>query len=69
MISLRFKDNYELSTERARAVAEALGAQMTDAGRIEVVGAGPSQPVALPPHLPENRMRNRRVEILFQPGD
>lgn len=67
--SLRFKDNYELSTARARAVAGALGARISDPGRIEIVGAGASQPIALPAELPENRMRNRRVEILFQPGD
>lgn len=67
--SLRFKDNYALSTERARAVAGVLSASLSDAGRIEVVGAGASQPVATPASLPENRARNRRVEILFQPGD
>ncbi|MEN1943704.1 type IVB secretion system protein IcmH/DotU [Luteimonas sp. MJ293] len=67
--SLRFKDNYELSTARARSVAGALQARISDPGRIEIVGAGSSQPIALPAELPENRMRNRRVEILFQPGD
>ncbi len=65
--SLRFKDNYELSTVRARSVADALAAGLSDAGRIEVVGAGSSQPIATPPDLPENRTRNRRVEILFRP--
>lgn len=67
--SLRFKDNYELSTARARSVAGALGARLSDPGRVETVGAGASQPIALPPERPDNRMRNRRVEILFQPGD
>lgn len=67
--SLRFKDNYELSTARARAVAEVLAAVLTDPGRIEAVGAGASQPIATPPSAPDNRARNRRVEILFQPGD
>ena len=67
--SLRFKDNYELSTARARAVADVLAASLGDASRIDVVGAGASQPLATPVTLAENRARNRRVEILYQPGD
>ncbi|MCD9007353.1 type IVB secretion system protein IcmH/DotU [Luteimonas sp. XNQY3] len=67
--SLRFKDNYALSTARAQAVADVLSASLTDAGRLEVVGAGASQPLAQPASRPENRARNRRVEILYQPGD
>lgn len=67
--SLRYKDNYELSTARARAVADLLAASLGDVDRIDVVGAGASQPLATPVSLPENRARNRRVEILYQPGD
>jgi type VI secretion system protein ImpK len=67
--SLRFKDNYALSTARAQAVADVLAASLADAGRLEVVGAGASQPIAQPASQPENRARNRRVEILYQPGD
>ena len=67
--SLRFKDNYELSTARATAVADVLAAELGDPDRLEVVGAGASQPIATPQSLPENRARNRRVEILYQPGD
>lgn len=67
--SLRFKDNYELSTARARAVADLLAASLGGTGRIDVVGAGASQPLATPVTLPQNRARNRRVEILYQPGD
>ena len=67
--SLRFKDNYGLSTARARAVAAVLSRSLADPARIEVVGAGASQPIAQPASLPENRARNRRVEILFQPAD
>ncbi|TCV95836.1 type VI secretion system protein ImpK [Luteibacter rhizovicinus] len=66
--SLRFKDNYELSAVRARAVAQILGQGLAQPGRIESSGAGASQPIALPAELPANRTRNRRVEILFQPG-
>ena len=67
--SLRFKDNYELSTARARAVADLLAASLGGTSRIDVVGAGASQPLATPVTLPQNRARNRRVEILYQPGD
>src|SRR5690606_26625320 len=67
--SLRYKDNYELSPARARAVADLLAAALGDVDRIDVVGAGASQPLATPVSLPQNRARNRRVEILYQPGD
>jgi len=64
---LRFKDNYELSAERARAVAAILSAGLDNPGRLESSGAGPSQPIATPPSLPANRARNRRVDILHTP--
>jgi type VI secretion system protein ImpK len=34
---------------------------------MESSGAGSSQPIALPPNLPANRTRNRRVEIKYIP--
>ena len=67
--SLRFKDNYALSAARAEAVAQLLGQRLSVPGRIESAGAGDSQPLAVPPDLAANRTRNRRVEILFQPGE
>ncbi|MFC3550060.1 type IVB secretion system protein IcmH/DotU [Lysobacter cavernae] len=67
--SLRFKDNYALSAARAEAVAQVLGQRLSTPSRIESVGAGDSQPIAVPAQLATNRMRNRRVEILFQPGE
>lgn len=67
--SLRFADNYALSAARAQAVAQLLRAQLATPGRVEALGAGDSQPLARPPHLPANRARNRRVDILFQPGE
>ncbi|MCC4600423.1 type IVB secretion system protein IcmH/DotU [Xanthomonas melonis] len=67
--SLRFADNYALSAARAQAVAQLLRAQLTTPGRVEALGAGDSQPLARPPQLPANRARNRRVDILFQPGE
>ncbi|KRE88295.1 hypothetical protein ASG87_06675 [Frateuria sp. Soil773] len=65
--SLRFKDNFELSAARARAVMQLLGQGLDDAGRLESSGAGASQPIALPADLPANRTRNRRVEIMYIP--
>lgn len=65
--SLRFKDNFELSTARARNVGAILVKQLDDPRRVETSGAGDSQPVATPAELPANRARNRRVDILFVP--
>lgn len=67
--SALWKDNYALSTARAQAVASVLGAALHEPARVEAVGAGDSQPVAVPAQLPANRARNRRVDILFQPGE
>ena len=67
--SLKFKDNYALSAERARSVLQILGQGIDNAGRLESSGAGSSQPIAVPASLPENRARNRRVEILYSPED
>jgi len=67
--SLRFKDNYALSAERARAVLAILSQGIDNPARLESSGAGSSQPIALPPELPANRARNRRVEILYSPED
>ncbi|MGN6656823.1 MAG: OmpA family protein, partial [Rhodanobacter sp.] len=67
--SLKFKDNYALSAERARAVVQILSQGIDNPGRLESSGAGSSQPIALPPDLPANRARNRRVEILYSPED
>ncbi len=64
--SLRFSDNFELSRERAVSVAEAsCSATLDKPARFESdrrVGA--SQPSATPDSTPENRARNRRVEIV-----
>ena len=65
--SLKFKDNYALSAERARAVQQILSQGLDNPGRLESSGAGSSQPIALPADLPANRARNRRVEILYNP--
>uniref|UniRef100_E1TE95 Type IV / VI secretion system protein, DotU family n=1 Tax=Burkholderia sp. (strain CCGE1003) TaxID=640512 RepID=E1TE95_BURSG len=65
--SLRFKDNFALSTARAQNTLAVLAQGLDDPRRLEANGAGSSQPVATPADLPANRARNRRVEILFIP--
>jgi type VI secretion system protein ImpK len=62
--SIRYRDNFELSRERAVSVVKLLQADVSDAGRIEWTGAGSSQPRYRPESQPENRARNRRVEIV-----
>jgi len=61
--SLQFQNNYELSQARAATVARLLEGQVTDASRFETIGKGDSDPLYRPADLPQNRARNRRVEI------
>lgn len=65
--SLKFKDNFALSAARANAVLKVLSDGLDNPGRLEASGAGDSQPIALPPNLPANRARNRRVELMYIP--
>ncbi|MBU9274982.1 type IVB secretion system protein IcmH/DotU [Burkholderia gladioli] len=65
--SLKFKDNFALSTARAQNTLAILAQGLDDPRRLEANGAGSSQPIATPSSLPENRARNRRVEILYIP--
>lgn len=62
--SLQYADNFELSRERAVAVANLMRGTIDDFGRIEWLGAGSTQPRYKPVDTPENRARNRRVEII-----
>jgi type VI secretion system protein ImpK len=61
--SFRFADNTELSRARAIAVAALLKPALSNPSRIQWSGVGSSQPRYEPASLPENRARNRRVEI------
>jgi type VI secretion system protein ImpK len=65
--SLKFKDNFELSTARAQNTQQILAQGLDDPRRLSSNGAGSSQPIATPVDTPANRARNRRVEILFIP--
>jgi type VI secretion system protein ImpK len=65
--SFRYRNNYELSRERAASVARVLQKGM-DPARIELNGAGADSPRFRPEADPENRARNRRVEIIHVRG-
>jgi flagellar motor protein MotB len=57
-----YRDNWELSTQRALTVTRALVAAGLPADLVFAAGFGDTQPVA-PNDTPENRAKNRRVEI------
>jgi len=61
--SLRYRDNNELSRERAVSVANVLLKGLDNAARLTSRGVGSSQPLS-PGSDPESRARNRRVEII-----
>jgi type VI secretion system protein ImpK len=65
MKSVRFPSNFELSVERAKAVAAVLKTGLADSSRVEVAGKGPDEPIA-PNTTPEGRAKNRRVEIFIE---
>lgn len=58
----RFASNYELSVERAKAVAAALKPRLSQPDRLKTEGKGDSMPLASN-STAEGRARNRRVEI------
>lgn len=64
--SFRFADNFDLSRQRAIAVAELLKPELTDFSRVESTGVGSDQPRYEPASAPENRAKNRRVEIVHE---
>lgn len=62
--SLRYRDNFDLSRERAVSVATILQKSMTKSGGIEWNGVGSTRPLVTPEATAADRARNRRVEIL-----
>jgi type VI secretion system protein ImpK len=62
--SLQFADNFDLSRERAVVVANLLRPALSDPQRVESTGVGSAQPRYNPVNTPENRARNRRVEVV-----
>jgi type VI secretion system protein ImpK len=62
--SLRYRDNFDLSRDRAVSIATLLQKSMSRAGAIELNGAGSTRPLVDPEVTAADRARNRRVEIL-----
>lgn len=60
--TVRFPSNYELSLERAKAVAAALKPGIQDHARLKIEGKADTQPIA-PNDTEEGRANNRRVEV------
>ena len=61
----RFASNFELSVERANAVAAVVKQGLANSNRVDVEGKGPDAPIASNA-TPEGRARNRRVEIFIE---
>ena len=66
--SLRFQDNFELSRERALSVVRMLEQTIDARARLSWTGVGSSEPRYEPVSDPQNRARNRRVEIVHVRG-
>jgi type VI secretion system protein ImpK len=66
--SLRYASNVELSRARAAEVKRllVLPPGLNKPARVSWMGLGSAAPKFIPPELPKNRARNRRVEILLQ---
>lgn len=66
--SARFRSNWELSAGRAVSVAHQLmRGDYIDESRFEVTGFADTRPLA-PNDSPQNRARNRRVEVVIRQG-
>jgi type VI secretion system protein ImpK len=65
--SIRFRDNFDLSRQRAVAVVQALASSKVPMTWMNSVGVGSEEPKFKPVSTAENRARNRRVEIVHVP--
>ncbi len=63
--SYRFNNNFDLSQERAHAVAQLLQSRLSSRSGVEWMGAGSEQPRYTAADTPDYRARNRRVEIVY----
>jgi type VI secretion system protein ImpK len=63
-----FASNWQLSMERAKAVANVLRPGLSDAGRIEIDGKADYEPVASN-DTAQGRAQNRRVEVMLARSD
>jgi type VI secretion system protein ImpK len=66
--SLRYRDNFDLSRERALSVVRILEHGLTNDARVSWSGLGSTKPLQTPASSPENRAHNRRVEIVHVRG-
>ena len=67
--SLRFRDNFELSRERALSVVKVLQTSLDNPARVQAGRASVRPGRAYAPESdPANRARNRRVEIIHIGG-
>jgi type VI secretion system protein ImpK len=64
--SFKFQDNFELARIRAQQVAELIKSRLRDPARVEFTGKGSTEPRYWPASTPENRAKNRRVEIVHR---
>lgn len=62
----RYRDNMDLSFQRAKAIANILVFHGISKDRISVIGYGDTRPIA-PNDTEEGRSRNRRVEVKLVP--
>jgi len=65
--SKRFRSNWDLSTARAVEVVDFMIASGLDAKRLSAAGYADQSPVA-PNDTPENKAKNRRIEITLVPN-
>ncbi|HTP62961.1 MAG TPA: type IVB secretion system protein IcmH/DotU [Burkholderiales bacterium] len=63
----RYSSNAELSTARARLVAQMMAKKLSDSKRLSAEGKGDTEPVA-PNDTEAGRAKNRRVEIELKPA-
>lgn len=66
--SFEFQDNYDLSRARAVSVVTLLSRGIDNPARLSPAGVGSSKPRYLPESDPDNRARNRRVEVIHVRG-
>jgi type VI secretion system protein ImpK len=64
--SFEYKDNFELSRDRAQHVADLLKARLKNPSRVDATGVGPTKPRYQPEDDAVNQARNRRVEIVHR---
>jgi type VI secretion system protein ImpK len=66
--SFQFQDNYDLSRARAASVVNIMRRRIDNPARLNPTGVGDSRPL-YPSSDPDNRARNRRVEVIYVRGN